>query len=287
MFGFRADGKKIKTIDPTMKLIPHVMTQRNDAMVMTPYEIDCKGMDEYIFKRRKEGVYYTYMDIIIAACARTLATRPKLNRFIMNGRVFKRNVIEVSFTVKKVLQDGGEETEVKLDFTGLETLSDVHAMMEKEISANTKKTSNNDTDDLAKILTRVPNGIIKFMVGTLKFMDKHGLLPMSIIRLSPFHTSLFITNMKSIKMNYVYHHLYNFGTTSIFLSMGKEHYEPVVLDPDENIIGVKKLITIGAVIDERICDGLYYGNSFRDFKKFIENPAIMDTAIEKRIEDIK
>lgn len=287
MFGFRADGKRIKTIDPTMKLIPHIMPTRNDAMVMTPYEIDCKGMDEYIFTKRREGVYYSYMDIIVAACARTLATRPKLNRFIMNGRVFKRNVIEVSFTVKKELKDSGEETEVKLNFNGKETLADVHAMMEKEITANTKATSSNDTDGLAKILTRVPNGIIKFLVGTLRFLDKHGMLPMSIIKLSPFHTSLFITNMKSIKMNYVYHHLYNFGTTSIFLSMGKEKYIPIVVDADDSKLGIQKLITIGAVIDERICDGLYYGNSFREFKKFIENPSIMETPIEKRIEDVK
>lgn len=36
----------------------------------------------------------------------------------------------------------------------------------------------------------------------------------------PFHTSLFVTNMASIGMTRVYHHIYNFGDTTMFLSLG-------------------------------------------------------------------
>ncbi|MDD3127012.1 MAG: 2-oxo acid dehydrogenase subunit E2 [Candidatus Izemoplasmatales bacterium] len=287
MFGIRPDGKKIKTIDPLMKLTPHIMTQRNDAMVMTLYEINCKGMDEYIFSKRKQDIHMTYMDILIAAIVRVLALRPRLNRFIMNGRVFKRNDIEVAFTIKKALKDSADETTVKLTFAGTEDLLTIHEALEKEIRANSKVVAENDTDKLAKLLTFVPNGMIKFLVGTLKFFDKHGMLPKSILKISPFHTSLFITNMKSIKMGYVFHHIYNFGTTSIFLSMGKEKYEPVVLDAEDEKFGIVKIMKVGAVIDERICDGLYFGNSLREFKRLLENPILMETPIEKRIEDIK
>ncbi|MFA5697222.1 MAG: 2-oxo acid dehydrogenase subunit E2 [Candidatus Izemoplasmatales bacterium] len=287
MFGIRPDGKKIKTIDPIMKLTPHIMPQRNDAMVMSLYEINCKGMDEYIFAKRKEDIHLTYMDILLAAIVRVLAIRPKLNRFIMNGRVFKRNEIEVAFTIKKALKDSADETTVKLSFSGTEDLLTIHEALNKEIRANSVVVAENDTDKLAKLLTIVPNGLIKFLVGVLKWFDKHGMLPKSIIKLSPFHTSLFITNMKSIKMGYVFHHIYNFGTTSIFLSMGKEKYEPVVLDADEEKFGIMKIMKVGAVIDERICDGLYFGNSLREFKRLLENPVLMETPVEKRIEDIK
>ncbi|MDD4596036.1 MAG: 2-oxo acid dehydrogenase subunit E2 [Candidatus Izemoplasmatales bacterium] len=287
MFGIRPDGKKIKTIDPIMKLTPHIMPQRNDAMVMSLYEINCKGMDEYIFAKRKEDIHLTYMDILLAAIVRVLAIRPKLNRFIMNGRVFKRNEIEVAFTIKKALKDSADETTVKLTFSGTEDLLTIHEALNKEIRANSVVVAENDTDKLAKLLTIVPNGLIKFLVGVLKWFDKHGMLPKSIIKLSPFHTSLFITNMKSIKMGYVFHHIYNFGTTSIFLSMGKEKYEPVVLDADDEKFGIMKIMKVGAVIDERICDGLYFGNSLREFKRLLENPVLMETPVEKRIEDIK
>lgn len=288
MFGFRSDGKRIKSIDPLMKLIPHIMPQRNDAMVMSLYDINCKGMDEYIFvKRRQENIRYNYMHILIAGMVRVMATRPKLNRFIMNGKVYKRNSIQVAFTVKKALVDNAEETTIKLTFDGTENLLEIKEMMDKEINANTKQTSFNETDHLAKVMTFVPNVLIKIVVGILKFFDKHGLLPKGMIHLSPFHTSLFFTNMRSIKMNYVFHHIYNFGTTSIFISMGKEKYEPIVLDKDEGTFGIEKNIKAGIVVDERICDGLYFGNSFRDFMKLMADPTALESKLEKKVEDIK
>ena len=288
MFGYRSDGKKIKTIDPLMKLTPHIMPQRNDAMVMTMYEVNCKPLDEYIFvKRRQDNVRLTYMHLIVGAIVRTLAIRPRLNRFIMNGRVFKRNEIHVAFAVKKALLDSVEETTIKMTFTGRETIFEIKEMMDKEIEANTKTSSSNDTDHMAKALTLVPNFLIKFMVGILKMLDKHGMLPKFMLKLSPFHTSVFLTNMKSIKMNYVFHHLYNFGSTSIFAAMGKETYEPVVLDADDGTFGVEKIMKAGIVIDERICDGLYFGNSVREFIKYMANPILLEEKIEAKLEDIK
>jgi hypothetical protein len=287
MFGFRSDGKRIKTIDPLMKLVPHIMPERNDAMVMSVYDIDCAGMDEYIFKRRKEGVRVNYMDITIAAMARVMAERPRLNRFISNGRIYRRNLIQLSFTIKKALKDGADETVVKLTFKGTETLDEVKAMLDKEVVKNSSISAVNEADKLAKLFTIVPNFMIKFLVGTLRLLDKLGLLPKSILEVSPFHTSLYLTNMKSIKMNYVLHHIYNFGTTSMFISMGKEKHVPVVVDPDEATFGVQKLIQLGCTIDERICDGLYFGNSMKAFKTYMGNPALLETPLEAKIEDMK
>ena len=116
----------------------------------------------------------------------------------------------------------------------------------------------------------MPNWLIKLGVGFLKRLDKHGMLPKSLIKVSPFHTSCFVTNLKSIKTDYIYHHLYDFGTTGLFISMGKEQLEPVV---DENgDITVGKIMKMGIVTDERICDGFYYASSFRKFKDIMENP---------------
>ncbi len=287
MFGFRSDGKRIKNIDPLMKLVPHIMPERNDAMVMSVYDIDCAGMDEYIFKRRKEGVRVNYMDITIAAMARVMAERPRLNRFISNGRIYRRNLIQLSFTIKKALKDGADETVVKLTFKGTETIDEVKAMLDKEVLANSTVSAVNDADKLAKLFTIVPNFMIKFLVGTLKLLDKLGLLPRSILEVSPFHTSLYLTNMKSIKMNYVLHHIYNFGTTSMFISMGKEKHVPVVIDPEEKTFDVQKLFQLGCTIDERICDGLYFGNSMKAFKTYMSNPTLLETPLAAKVEDLK
>ncbi len=286
MFGLRSDGKKIKNIDPFMKLVPHIMFDRNDAMVMQAQDYDCTGIDAYINeKREKEGIRFSYLDILVTAIVRTVAQRPKLNRFIMNGRVFKRNNIQVAFAVKKKLVDTAEETTVKLTFDGTESIYDVKERVDAIIAENKGLDKRNDTDDIAKILTRVPNFMIKIMVRFLKFLDKHGMLPRSIIDASPFHTSVFLVHLKSIKMPPVYHHIYNFGTTGTFISMGQEKYEPVVVDRQSKEIQVRKMLKAGVVIDERISDGLYNSLSLRLFKEIMENPSILDKRLDSIIKD--
>lgn len=288
MFGHRRDGKKIKTIDPLMKIIPHIMRERNDAMVMMKYDIDCEAMDHFIFEKRKqESVRFTYMHILVASMVRVFAKRPKLNRFIMNGRIFKRNSIQIAFTMKKKLIDAAEETTVKMTFDGTESIYDIKDKIDEEIKKNSGMSAENETDRVAKALTWTPNVLIKFSVGLFKWLDKHGMLPKKLLRVSPFHASLFLTNMKSIKMNYVFHHIYNFGTASVFMSMGKERYLPVVKDLDGATMGVKKNMEAGIVVDERICDGLYYGNSLRLFKQIMENPSMLEERLEAKVEDIR
>ena len=287
MFGLRSDGKKIKNIDPFMKIVPHIMFHRNDAMVMQSQDYDCEGIDNYILEKRKsEGIRFTYLDILVAGIVRTLSQRPKLNRFIMNGKVYKRNNIQVSFAVKKKLIDAAEETTVKLTFDGTESIYDIKEKVEAIVNENKGMDTKNDADKVAKILTRVPNFLIKAMVRFLMFLDKHGMLPKALIDVSPFHTSVFLVHLKSIKMPPVYHHIYNFGTTGIFISMGQEKYEPVVKNRETKEIVVKKMLKAGVVVDERISDGLYNSLSLRLFKKIMENPSLLDKRNDDVIKDL-
>ncbi|MBN2539906.1 MAG: 2-oxoglutarate dehydrogenase [Bacilli bacterium] len=286
MFGLRRDGKKIKNIDPLMKFVPHIMFERNDAMVMQAQDYYCEGMDSYISKKKEEeGLRFTYLDILVASIVRLLSLRPKLNRFIMNGRVFKRNNIQVSFVIKKKLIDAADETTVKLTFDGTESIYDVKEKLDKVIQENTGMDVKNDTDKVAKMLTRVPNFMIKITVRFLMWLDKHGMLPKSLIEVSPFHTSVFLVHLKSIKMPPVFHHIYNFGTTGMFISIGTEKYEPVVLDRHTKEIGVKKVLKAGVVGDERISDGLYNSLSLRLFKSYMEDPSILDKRNDNVIRD--
>ncbi|MDY0138637.1 MAG: 2-oxo acid dehydrogenase subunit E2 [Candidatus Izemoplasmatales bacterium] len=276
MFGRRCDGKKVRNIDPFMRIVPHIMYDRNDAMVMQFQEIDCENLDKYIFdKRKKEGLRLTYMDVVMASFVRVLSIRPKLNRFIMNGRIYKRNNIQISLSVKKKLIDQAEETTIKMSFDGTESINDIMDKIHQTVKENQGEI-HNDTDHIAKILTRTPNFLIKASVRFLMWMDKHGMLSKKIIDVSPFHTSIFVTNLKSIKMEAVLHHIYNFGTTGIFVSMGKETWEPKVINQETKEIAARKIMKMGIVIDERICDGLYNSLSLREFKKIMENPYILD-----------
>lgn len=284
MFGLRSDGKKIKGLSAVSKIMPHLLSARHDSQNIAKYEVRCENLDNFIQKEKENGNTITYMHIVVAALVRLIALRPFLNRFVMNGRVFKRNKIYVSFVVKKALRDDVEETTVKIEFDGTENIYQVKEKIDEEIRKNNFKEAKNGTDKTASLLTNIPNFLIKFVVGLIKFLDKHGMLPKKIIAVSPFHTSVFVTNLKSIKTDYIYHHLYDFGTTGLFVSMGKEKSMPVVNKNNE--IEVGKVMTLGVVTDERFCDGLYFGNSLRLMKRIFENPNVLTENIDHKIEDI-
>ena len=84
--------------------------------------------------------------------------------------------------------------------------------------------------------------------------------------------------MASIGLHDVYHHIYNFGNVSMFLSMGAPE-KSVVMEKGE--AKSKKILPIGGVVDERVCSGAHYARFFNDFKKYLENPALLELEPEE------
>ena len=278
----RPDGRLIRGLDPIFQLISHVMTQRNDAQVFYKMDVRTDGMDEYIKKCYKDdGLDISYTDILIAALVRTIALRPQLNRFVVNSRVFARHEIVFSLSIKRVLDDASEETIVKFTFNGTETLEEISQNMRKTIQES--MVSDNKTDELVASLMRLPHFFIKSAVRILKWMDLHNMLPASFLEGSPFHTGVFFTNTKSIGLNYVYHHIYNFGTAGLFLSIGKAHLVPT---SGRGGMSVRRILSLGLTFDERICDGLYLANSMRTVQRYLSDPALLEAPLEERVRDI-
>lgn len=275
MFGHRSDGRKIKTLPAFFKVIPSVMLERNDSQVLYKQVIPIKYLDEYIDNKAKDGIKIAYMHIIYAAIVRVIAERPRLNRFVMNGTTYARNKIYVSLAIKKNLTDDGVETTTKIEYQGTETIFDIKQKLDAIIEQNKEVEANNETDKLAKTLGLIPTGLIRVAVKFLKFLDRHGLLPKAIIKASPFHTSVFLTNVGSLGIDTIYHHLYNFGTTSMFFSMGKKKKSFIYEDEE---IKEEKCITLAFVGDERICDGYYYANSFKSLFRYLKKPELLETA---------
>lgn len=283
MFYNRPDGRVVHDMDPIQKIMPYVMKTRTDSMNMFEDLIPCNAMDDYIAKMEQDGLTLGYMHILIAAMVRTLAIRPRLNRFVMNGKIYARPKIWVSFVVHETLREDSNETTIKLCFQGTETIREIAQTMNEAIARETgKKRSKNATDKLVAKLMNLPSFILQPVVNFLMFLDRHNCMPKAIIEASPFHTSLFVTNLKSLGINHIYHHVYNFGTTGLFLAMGKEKKRPVVVG---NEVAIRKQMGIGLVTDERFCDGLYFARSLKKLKRFLENPYLLETPLEAKLED--
>jgi len=284
MFTKRPDGVLVKDLEPMEMIMPYILKKRYDSMNMYEEMFPCEGMDEYIREKLDQGVRIGYMHILIAATVRMLALRPLLNRFVMNGRIYQREKIWVSFVVHPTLKDGSVGTTIKLCFNGDESILEIAEAINKAIEKETtKRVGENDTDKLMRILMSIPKPIIKLVVNTLMWMDKHNIMPKAIIDLSPFHTSFFITNLKSLGLNHIFHHVYEFGTTGLFLAMGKEKTVPVIGKGDE--IKQEKQMGFGLVSAERFCDGLYYAMSLRQMRKYMKNPKLLENRLELKLEE--
>lgn len=284
IFANRYDGRRLKTISPFVKIIPYIMTKRSDAHVFSKMTVTTDIINQYIREKQKEGLKITYLHLFIAVFVRVIAQRPQLNRFVMNNRLYARNRIWISLSIKRTLKDYGEETTVKFAFTGHENIYEIAEIIDKNIEESIHVGSDSKVDKIADWIMSLPNFIVKILIGTIKQMDKLNVLPGFLIEASPFHTTLFFTYLKSIKLDYVYHHIYDFGNTGIFISLGKEKKVPVA-EKDE--VKVQRVCEMGAAIDERICDGLYFSNSLKLVKKYLENPYLLEANLEEVVQDVE
>lgn len=276
----RADGKRLRNTDPMYTIAPHIMSKRMDSMNMTTIDIPYEPMKEYINKKRKENIHISHMALILAAYVRTMAEFPELNRFIVNKRIYARNEIAVGMVVLQSLESH-EGTMSKMYFEITDTVFDINNKINSYVNENRESPENNGTEKIMKILLSVP-GLVNVGVVAFKILDKFGLLPKAIIDMSPFHMSLGITNLASIRTNHIYHHCYEFGTTSIFMAMGNLREIPKRKGDEITLV---KTMPIGVTMDERICSGSYFASAFRVMKKYLANPELLEAPPEKIVQD--
>ncbi len=276
----RADGRRLRHTDPMYRVAAHIMDKRVDSMNMTTIDIPYEPIQEYINKKRKDGIHISHMALVIAAYVRTMAEFPELNRFVVNKKVYARNEVAVGMVVLKSIDDHNG-TMSKMYFDKANTVFEVNDIINSYVEANRETPENNGTEKLIKILLSVP-GLLNVGVKFFKLLDKYGLLPKSIINASPFHMSMGVTNLASIRTNHIYHHCYEFGTTSVFLAMG--NLREIVKRKGGEITFVRTL-PIGVTMDERICSGSYFASAFKCLKKYLANPELLETPPEKVIPD--
>ena len=279
----RPDGRRIHNVDPMQLITGFLMKKRYDSMNLYEDTIPCEAWDRYIKEKAEQGVKIGYMQIFIAGVVRMLALKPRLNRFVMNGKLYARSKIWVSFTIHPELHIDSPDTTIKLAFDGTETILEIAETINEAIRKETVlRAGENEADKMARVLTSMPSCVLNAVAAVAMWLDRHNILPKSVIKFSPFHTSFYITNLKSLGVNPVFHHTCEFGTNGLFFAMGKEKQMPVV---EKGEVVIQKHMPFTLVSDERFCDGLYFALALREFKKIMKNPKLLEIPLEKRVED--
>ena len=278
------EGRRIKTLTPYNMIIPYIMVERNDSQNSIATYVDVSGAETLIRKLRSEGyVSIGILHVLLAAYVRAISQRPGVNRFIRGQKIYARNGIVINIIVKRKMSIDAADTSVKLRLKPTDTLIDIYNKW-MELYTKVMEEDENGMDKTARIICYIPGLIKKFTIALLKFLDYFGLLPGTIVDVSPFHGSMFITNMASLNIPPIVHHLYNFGNVPVFIAFGAKRYQ--IVANDDGTVTKNRVIDIIANLDERICDGFYYASAMKLLKKYFQNPEELLTPPETVVEDI-
>jgi hypothetical protein len=218
-----------------------------------------------------------------AAYLRMAAKYPGVNRFVSGQRVFARHNAELVMTVKSELKVDAPETSIKVPFELSDTIFDVYSRINAQVD-RVKNSEATDTDTVAAVFARIPRLLLKFAIFTLTILDYFGKMPKKVLDGSPFHGSVIITDLGSIGLPPIYHHIYNFGNLPIFIAMGAKR--KVFETLKDGTTAERKYIDVAFVIDERVVDGFYFSQVYRYFRAILKNPEMLETPPEEVIRDV-
>ena len=276
-FGDRRDARWVRDVPGLTTVMMHIMPQRTDAEVYLNDKIDVTELLKYLEKKNAEHPDYktTVFHCFIVAIARMIRERPKMNRFIQGRRMYERYDISLSFVAKRRFTDHAEEALMFFtpkDEDTLDTLSCRIAGQVKE----TKKSehSTGGIDATVESFAKIPRLLLIFVVRVIRWMDFWGVVPKALTEGDTNYTSVLLTNLGSIKCDAIYHHLNNYGTNSIAVSVGTIHKEELVM-PDGHK-EIRDVVNIGATVDERIGDGFYFARSLKLVKYIFAHPELLD-----------
>lgn len=282
--GDRKDGVRIRDIDGLHAIMPHLMPQRCESEVYINETIDVTNLMDYLRKKNRAEAEYktTAFHVITTAVAKTVYHRPLLNRFIAGKRFYMRNDITLAFIVKRQFNDSAEESLLITKVDGDTTLE----KMSRRIIGDTtaiRKEGGNDINDLLDKLAKLPRFIMRFFMCIFRFLDFHGWMPESICKGDSNYATVLLSNLGSIKCEAVYHHLNNYGTNSIVITIGTIHKEHIVNADGET--EVRDVVSLGATLDERIADGFYFARSIKLLERILADPESLEQPIKEPIKE--
>ena len=275
-WGDRADGRKLRTLDPVQVVANYIMPTRTGSSNCIRESVEITAIERYIREKRRAGMTnFGITHVFLAAYVRCVAKYPALNRFLSGQQVYTRDDdIQFCMMIKEDMTTEAAESAMKLHLKPTDTVEDIYRKFNDEVARIKGADSASDFDKTAKALSLIPGVFFKFAIWFLKTMDYFGLLPKFLLEVSPFHGSIFFTSMGSLGIPPIVHHLYDFGNMPVFVAFGCKYHKNEVLD--DGTVVRRKYIDYTVNTDERICDGFYYATTLKHLKRLLSHPEQLD-----------
>ena len=277
MFNDRIDGKRIRDLDGFHSIVPYIMPKRTEAEVSTRETFDVTDLCEYMKNRNlSEGTNLKLFHAFCTAIARTIYLRPQMNIFISGKRFWQRKDIILSFVVKRTFEDSSEESLMCLKVTPEMTLDSISRTILGDVEA-VRNAKTNDVGAMMDFVGKLPRFVLCMLFGFLGILEFFGIMPASLMKGDPNYSTVLLSNLGSIGAGAPYHHLSNYGTCSIMVTIGTLRKE---LETEAD--GTKKehdKLDVTFTLDERIADGFYFAKSLRITGFLLENPEYLAQSV--------
>ncbi len=276
-WGDRRDARWVRDVTGLTTLMMHIMTNRTDAEVYLNDKIDVTELLKYLEKKNAAHPDYktTVFHCFVLAIGRMIKERPKMNRFIQGRRMYERYDISLSFVAKRRFTDHAEEAlmfftpkdEDTLDSFSWHIAGEVKEMRRSEHSTG-------GIDRTIDSFAKIPRLLLMPVIRIIRWLDFWGVNPKALTDGDTNYSTVLLSNLGSIKGPAVYHHLNNYGSNSIMVTIGTIHKEEMVMEDGSK--QVRDVVEIGATLDERIADGFYFVRSLKLVKYIFAHPELLD-----------
>ncbi len=264
----RPDGTLVRRLHPYRRLMGYIMPGRNESLVYFESYVDSRQLLDYLTEARKRFDCDMTHAIVAATCI-CCAENPTMNRFSLGGRLYQRNGIYISFSMKRQQLDRAAKLSVvKIRIQPGETF---RALCER-INAGIRTERSGERTHADKefdLFEHLPRPLMQAGVRLLNTLDYYNLLPASYIENDPLYTSMFCANMGSLQMNAGFHHLYEYGTCSLFTMAGRIEDRPVV---ENGRVEIRSMLLLRFTYDERVDDGLNARYGIQSIVGALERP---------------
>ena len=280
-WGDRRDGHWVKDAPGLNVVMTCLFPKRTDSEVCLQQDIDVTELLKYIETKNQIHPEYktTLFHCFVTILARAVNERPYLNRFVQGARIYERDEITLSFTAKRRFTDHSEESLMVYTAKGSDTLDDVSRKIVGDVHEMRERKKTVGIDEWLDKFAALPRPILIAAIRLIRILDFWGKVPRALSDGDPNYTSVLLSNLGSIKCPGVYHHLNNYGTNSIMITIGTIHKAPFF--HEDGTMEMRDYVDIGATLDERIADGFYFARSLKLIQHICAHPELLDRPLEE------
>lgn len=260
----RPDGVLVQDASPERRMMPFLMPRRSDCLIFYDQHLDVTRARAWLREQNRAsppGERSTLFALFLHACGQAMQRWPETNRFVSGGHLYQRRGTFISFAAKETMTARGSLRLVKLPMLESEPLAAFVRRMGGEVE-EARHGRRRAVDREVQGLLRLPGWLLASLVRAGRWLDRMNLFPWVMMRDDPMFTSMFASNIGSVGLDNMYHHLYEYGTGSAFAMFGAPR----------RASGGRVQVQVRWTFDERITDGLYCFRTMEEVRRLVEAP---------------